>query len=113
MAEQLVAVAGLGAAPLDQHALSGAHIGAVAALLEVGEEAGQRHVERARQRLQRRQRGEVPPFSIFDSMPGESPASAASSVAVICRRWRRSLHLSADRDFEVELAVVGAFEPVA
>ncbi len=56
MAEQLVAVAGLGAAPLDQHALAGAHIGAVAALLEIGEEARHRHVERARSALQGRQR---------------------------------------------------------
>ena len=93
MAEQLVAMARLGAATLDQDALARAHIGAVAPLLEIGEEARQRHVERARERLKVESEGEVPPFSIFDSMPGESPASAASSVAVSCRRWRSSFTL--------------------
>ena len=56
MAEQLVAVTRLRAAPLDMQPLARSHIGAVAALLEIGEEARHGHVQRTRERLQRRER---------------------------------------------------------
>ena len=56
MAEQLVLVAGLGAAPFDEHALARRHEGAVAAFLETGEERGDRYIEGEGQRLERRQR---------------------------------------------------------
>jgi hypothetical protein len=56
VAEQLVLMAGTGAAPLDLEALAGAHEGGRALFLEAAEEGGHRHVERARQGLERAQR---------------------------------------------------------
>ena len=56
VAEQLIFVARARAAPLDLHALAGGDVRAIAALFELVEQRADRHVERARQRLQRRER---------------------------------------------------------
>ena len=57
VAEQLVLVAGAGAAALDREPLPGPHEGGVALLLVFAEEGGDRDMQRPRQRLQGRQRG--------------------------------------------------------
>ena len=57
VAEQLILVAGAGAAALDGEPLPGRHEGGVALLLVAAEEGGDRHMQRARQRLQRVERG--------------------------------------------------------
>ena len=56
MAEELVLVAGAGAAALDLEALPRRHEGGVALLLVAAEEGGDRHMQRRRQRLQRVER---------------------------------------------------------
>src|SRR6266446_1860534 len=56
MAEEIVHVAGLGAAPLDAHAGTGLDEGAVAPLFGFGKEPADRHVERRGERVQRRER---------------------------------------------------------
>ena len=57
MAEQIVLVAGAGAAPLDLQPFAGLDEDGAALLLEAAEEGGHRHAERVGQRLQRGQRG--------------------------------------------------------
>ncbi len=55
----------------------------------------------------------MPPFSILDNMPVDSPASAATSLAVSCSRWRRFLTFRPIETSRLSWPVVGAFEPVA
>ena len=56
MSEQLILMPGAGAAPLDDEPFAGAHEDRVAALLVAAEEGGDRHAERCREHLQRRER---------------------------------------------------------
>ena len=104
MAEQLVAMAGLGAAPLDQHALAGPHIGAIAALLEIGEEARHRHVERARQRLQGRQRGRGRRHSRSSTACRGKAGLGGKLGGGELQALAKQPHPAADRNFELEFA---------
>jgi len=82
MAEQLVAVPRLRAPAFDQDALTGADIGAVAPLLESAKKLVMGTLSARASACSVEREGDVPPFSIFDSIPGESSASVANSVAV-------------------------------
>jgi hypothetical protein len=57
MAQQIIKMAGFGAAPLDPHAGTGFDIGTVAPLLGFGEQPADRHVEGLGERVERCERG--------------------------------------------------------
>ena len=91
VAEQAVLVARFGAPALDDDAGAGFDERAVALFLEGREEGGERHVQRVGEACRLASEGEIWPFSIFDSMPPDNPAEAASSETVMPmrrRNWR-------------------------
>ena len=89
MPEQLVLVAGLGAAPLDGHTLPCRNVRAIALLLVARKECRERHVERAGQRLEAVHRGRH--RAVFDL--GEHPRRQA---CLISKLGAREVELAAE-----------------
>ena len=97
MAEQLILMAGLGAAPLDGHALAAAHIRAIPLLLVAGEERGERHVERARQRLEAVDRRRYRAVLDFGQHAGRQSSLVGKLGSGQIELAAKIAHLGADR----------------
>ena len=107
-------MAGLGAAPLDDHAGAGLHEGAVPLFLEGGEETSSA-ARSARWRAPAGwpMRARSDRFRFFESIPPERLAAAASSETVMPRRrrsWRTCTPIACSR---VMSDTPAALEPVA
>ena len=111
MAEQIVEMAGLGAAPLDAHAAAGLDERAVAPLLGFGEQPADRHVERLGERIEGGERGRDRAVLDLRQHAGGDAGRDAELGHREVERLAQPADLGADAGFQASGAA-GGCEPV-